>query len=469
MKIFKRITAVFIAALFSVSISLTVFADDMPKVVVDARNSVVRMYAYSGGEYSYTGTGFVIARDGDVVYIVTNYHVIADTDNGKVTLHKEVSIVNKDRTEQKILVKQENITTLKDDDGNSLDLAILKVDDKRLMDYPALPLRSAADVAVGEAVYALGFPGASDDALADGANLPSTPDDVTPTYGNVSKPDMIFNPEYSGLADAEHAIQHTATINHGNSGGPLLDKYGNVIGVNTWGWDNADLYYAGHSDYIIDAAKSMDIAITIGKKPDESTSETTTAEESVTTAETAVTTATADESGSDGEITETDSSENGIPVIPIIIAIAVGIAVGVIVILKRKKKSAEYTDTNDDEAEEKASANDGKTTPILPAPSKVFAVVGTAGAYAGKRIEIRGKAVFGRQPGCTVTFPENAEGVSSVHCEFTVNGNLLMVTDKNSTYGTFVNKVRIAAGNGVTLKSGDKVGLGSNQTEFQVI
>ena len=58
---------------------------------------------------------------------------------------------------------------------------------------------------------------------------------VTSTTGDVSNPDVVGNQVSPDLPEYPALIQHTASVNPGNSGGPLLDDSGNVVGINTLG------------------------------------------------------------------------------------------------------------------------------------------------------------------------------------------------------------------------------------------
>lgn len=101
------------------------------------------------------------------------------------------------------------------------DLAILKVE---LSNTPSLPIGNSDDLEIGDEVYALGYPGA-----ATFKPQLSSATALTPyvTQGVVSAKRLTQQGTF--------AIQHSASTNHGYSGGPLLDGNGGVVGVNDVG------------------------------------------------------------------------------------------------------------------------------------------------------------------------------------------------------------------------------------------
>jgi len=136
------------------------------------------------------GSGFIISEDG---YIVTNAHVV----NGA----SEINIALPDR--------REFIATLVGADERS-DIALLKVDAK---DLPTVTLGDSSDVNVGQWVLAIGTPFGFD---------------YTATQGIVSAVSR-------SLPDENYVpfIQTDVAVNPGNSGGPLFDTGGQVVGVNS--------------------------------------------------------------------------------------------------------------------------------------------------------------------------------------------------------------------------------------------
>ncbi len=142
------------------------------------------------------GTGFIISEDG---YIVTNNHVVDGAD--KI----EIRINNKEKYPAKLIGKDA-----------ATDLALLKVDVKQRL--TPLPLGDSDRVRVGEWVMAIGDP----------LNF-----DKTVTVGVVSAKDRSGLTADAATRSFENYIQTDAAINFGNSGGPLLNTSGEVVGINT--------------------------------------------------------------------------------------------------------------------------------------------------------------------------------------------------------------------------------------------
>jgi S1-C subfamily serine protease len=156
-----------------------------------------------GGGGAGQGSGFVIDDDG---YIVTNAHVVTNGAGKRLTKAKEVFVQFEDGNQ----VKAEIVGF----DPNA-DVGVVKVDPKGLELVP-LTLGRTADVKVGEAVAAIGSPFGEQGSLS---------------IGVVS----AKNRTIEALTDfsISDAIQTDAAVNRGNSGGPLLDAEGRVIGINS--------------------------------------------------------------------------------------------------------------------------------------------------------------------------------------------------------------------------------------------
>jgi serine protease Do len=141
------------------------------------------------------GTGFIIEPDG---YILTNNHVIEGAE--KV----EVKVGDRDEYTAKVVGRDP-----------ATDLALLKIEGKG--PFPTVRLGDSDRIRVGEWVMAIGDP----------LNF-----DKSVTVGVISG-----KGRYAGLSRAtsafENLIQTDAAINFGNSGGPLVNVYGEVVGINT--------------------------------------------------------------------------------------------------------------------------------------------------------------------------------------------------------------------------------------------
>ena len=183
-------------------------ASALPDVVDDVRRSVVDIMTATGGTTSGPfdqqrdfrsqgeGTGIVIDRDG---HILTNYHVIQDADEVTVTLWDGTVV-----TAQVVGV----------DPGNDLAVIRASLQPQRL--FPARFGDSDA-VRVGEPVFAIGNPFSFDFSV---------------TQGIVSGVGRESSQNSSGRS-IRGVIQIDAAVNPGNSGGPLFNARGEVIGINT--------------------------------------------------------------------------------------------------------------------------------------------------------------------------------------------------------------------------------------------
>jgi S1-C subfamily serine protease len=146
-----------------------------------------------------TGSGFLVDRDG---HILTNYHVVAGADRQRGVIV---------RFEDDVRRRAQVIDEDPDDD-----LALLKVDMTNLPAIRALPLGDSATVRVGDPTLAIGNPFGLDRTLTSGI--------VSAMQRQVEAPNGFT---------IDNVIQTDAPLNPGNSGGPLLDAAGRVIGINS--------------------------------------------------------------------------------------------------------------------------------------------------------------------------------------------------------------------------------------------
>ncbi len=149
-----------------------------------------------------SGSGFIYSADG---YIITNHHVIEDASKITVVLFDG---------------NQYEATLVGSDDLS--DIAVLKITPDESTKLIPMEVGNSDELVVGEPVVAIGCPagvefiGTVTDGIISAINRNV---ELTDSYGTVEKTMTL--------------IQTNATINHGNSGGPLINSRGQVIGINT--------------------------------------------------------------------------------------------------------------------------------------------------------------------------------------------------------------------------------------------
>ena len=159
---------------------------------VVAISSTIETLSYGGQsrQGTSTGSGFILTDDG---YVVTNYHVIEGA--------SAVTVVMDNQEEyQAEVIGHDSLN----------DVAVLKIDAKNL---PAVKLGSSDALSIGDMVVAIGNPLGSLTA--------------TLTVGYVSGKDRQVSTDSTVI----NMIQTDAAINSGNSGGPLFNMYGEVVGI----------------------------------------------------------------------------------------------------------------------------------------------------------------------------------------------------------------------------------------------
>lgn len=176
-----------------------------------------------------SGTGFAISKDG---YIATNAHVVKD--NNGVT----VDVLNADGTSSRYIA---DVIVM---DGAN-DVAIIKINDKDFTSFNSLPYTIEMRANVGAEVFTIGFPLNS----VMGANYKVS-------NGIISSK--------TGLFDDVREYQITVPIQPGNSGGPLFNRDGNVVGITTSklngdavGTNVENVNYAVKSLYLLNAINSL--------------------------------------------------------------------------------------------------------------------------------------------------------------------------------------------------------------------
>lgn len=185
---------------------------------------------------SVRGSGFVISEDG---YILTNYHVIEEAYSGgydiNVMFSSESGYETTEYTAEVIGFDRNN------------DVAVIKIDATGLS---AATLGSSDDLRVGDTVYAVGNPlGELNYSMSDGM---------------VSATDRVITTD-EGTANM---FQITAAVNEGNSGGPVYNAYGQVVGIVTARPSDTGAEGIGFAVPIDDAVRIADSVINSGNEPE---------------------------------------------------------------------------------------------------------------------------------------------------------------------------------------------------------
>jgi S1-C subfamily serine protease len=183
-------------------------ADWMAKVADRSEKSVVRIEVGNS-----VGTGFVVASDEGRHLILTNRHVVAGL-SGSDSQDRYTAIDVITPSKQRLVGRLSALPT-----DSSIDLAMLLVDPSSELQVLG-PIASYGSVKVGEPVVAIGNPLGFDRSVTQGI-VSAKPDELPPPYDQLFKGKELF-------------LQTSAAINHGNSGGPLVNRQGRIVGVNTW-------------------------------------------------------------------------------------------------------------------------------------------------------------------------------------------------------------------------------------------
>ena len=183
---------------------VTVNEQGIADAVEKVYDSVVVVENLKAGELQATGTGFIFKKSDNKYYVMTNYHVINGASSVKIQLTNN---------------KELHVEVLGGDSYS--DIAILAFESKD--DYSIAEIGSSTDARVGDTTFAVGAP------------VDSTTYSWSVTRGIVSGKDRMVKVTTSSQTTSSDYImkvlQTDAAINSGNSGGPLCNSNGQVIGI----------------------------------------------------------------------------------------------------------------------------------------------------------------------------------------------------------------------------------------------
>ena len=209
-----------------VTITDTGIADAVEKVY----DSVVTVKNYVRNQLYSTGSGFVFKIDNKYGYILTNYHVISGGN--------EVSVVFTNN-------KDEKVTIVGYDEYS--DIAVLAVDKSLVLDIAQIG--SSNDMRIGDTTFAVGTP------------VDSSVYSWSVTRGILSGKDRMVQVDNYVMS----VLQTDTAINSGNSGGPLCNSNGEVIGITNMKLASSQIEGMGFAIPIEDAVKNAETIIS-GKK-----------------------------------------------------------------------------------------------------------------------------------------------------------------------------------------------------------
>ena len=207
---------------------------------------VVLVVADNGQGGGSRGTGWVI--DAERGYIVTNAHVVEGGQNFTVGVGDDIAIrAGSDGFMAGREARKADLIK----DATCEDLALLEVENTDGL--RAIPLARQDDLRIGDPVIAVGYP----------SNLAGdTQANLTGTTGVVSvkktKAPGIPLPQGGTVGPYTNVVQTDAVINQGNSGGPLVNYDGELVGVNSAGrTDVGGQYFAVASDRVRDIVPEL--------------------------------------------------------------------------------------------------------------------------------------------------------------------------------------------------------------------
>lgn len=198
---------------------------NLEAVILETKGKLLQANVYiriSDGLTTSIGSGVIIDSDDNFYYAITNHHVIEDSES----LTKSVATYDLISSDFEILASSEEI-----------DLAIIRFEKSGRNNITPLSI-SGEEPLTDEFVMTVGNPIGS--------------------MGSVTIGTVLEHVTIRSDLDIQHdAIMHSAVIGNGSSGGALVDMYGNLIGINSWGIDNK--YYAIPSTTVLEFIQTINL------------------------------------------------------------------------------------------------------------------------------------------------------------------------------------------------------------------
>lgn len=519
----SRLLTLILALCLMVALAAPAMAAEK-NAVTDAKNAVMQVQIWFSDPAHLTadlhllnGTGFLI--NGNT--LVTNEHVVSYKSSPEVATDWVLYINQQtglqytpeevmDHMSIRVAVLRDvyveaSITTV----SREMDYAVLTLN-QEIRNRTTLPIRSSSTLKQTEAVYALGYPGDYED-LVD--QFYYNGEDVIITSGNVNNVGIssysveqeMFTSTFTNRIENVTIVEHSAKIVEGNSGGPLLDADGAVVGINAHGDDLRNLAIA--SDELTATLDALGIdyekaglPAPVPTEPSEEPPVTTAATEAppattvATEAPPVTTEATVESTEPIKNDTDSDSDSN-LTVILIVAAVAIlAVVIVVVVVVSRGKKSTHpvsggYTPPASSAAPQSenkgfqpaphtpasygAATDTGETTVLTKDAGETTVLTRNGGTLTRKRTGETVKInmdhfVIGRERKTANYCITDNSSISRSHVTLTIRNGVTYLTDMGTANGTFVNGVKVIPRQEIALKNGDKITLADEDFEFKI-
>lgn len=510
----SRIFALILALCLTFALAVPAMAAQFNDAVTNAKNAVLQLQLWfvdpdrlDGDIYLGYGTGFLINED----TVITAEHLVNFKTNTSMASEYAAAMAEAFGTEytaEEVMNHMEiRVSILRDvyviadvrKVSAEMDYAILTLKEK-VHNRTTLRLRSSSTLKQTENVYALGFPGDLD-AITDQSFYDS--DDVAITTGSVNKVarcslSVITETAigtFVGTYDNVDCVESGALLSGGNSGGPLVDANGDVVGINAASSDSRNLAISiDQLTATLDAlgieyesVPTMDLVTTT---PTEAPTEVAPTEVPTVAPTEAPTAAPTEAPTQAPTVPVTPEPKNNTTIILIVAAVAVLAVIIVVVVVtsKGKKPSAPPTGTYTPPAPPQkpnggfqtpphtpaytAPMDAGETTVLNQDAGETTVLTRNGGTLIRKRngetVKINtDHFVIGRERKTANYCITDNTSISRSHVTLTIRGGVTYLTDMGAANGTFVNGVKVVPRQEIALKDGDKITLADEDFEFK--
>jgi serine protease Do len=351
-------------------------------------------------------------------------------------------------------------------EGKGKDVAVVKIP---ASDLPTVALGNSDTVRVQDPVLVIGYPATASASLGDNQFL-STESDLVPsaTNGHISA--------IKATANGSPVLQTDVAITHGNSGGPAFNDAGQVIGIATFGTEAAGF------NFLVPINTAMEFVRETGVSPDVGSFNPVWASALDLY----------DEGKCKASISEFDNALQMMPGLPdatqyrnlaakcweskngfqkfmetsawaVYAAVVLIVLALLAIVLFSRRQTASVAVAVPAGSAAQVRIDVAPTAAALPGqPTKLESygnIQATAGALAGKTFKITKEGLLiGRSPKCQVVLQDDT--ISSEHAWIVPTGNEVVVIDKGSSNGTYVNSVDSPRVSKIGLRNGDRIYLG---------